>query len=111
MKRVAFIVNGPPNGALGVRARSFARELASRFEIHLRYREPNKIRAILDFLSFLTRTRPDRRSTPDPRSSSSRATPQRPRAFLVGVLHQGDGFLRRVNDIADESAAIGLLLH
>lgn len=56
---VAFLVNGGPNSAMGIRAQSFAARLADRFTIHIAYRTASKAASILQFLSLLRRTRPD----------------------------------------------------
>jgi glycosyltransferase involved in cell wall biosynthesis len=55
---VAFVVNGSPGSAMGVRARSLAAGLAPAFDVHLAYRGPDKGRAALSFLRFLHRRRP-----------------------------------------------------
>ncbi len=53
---IVFLVNGRPQDAMGIRARSFAERLP--FETHIVYRSPNKIYAILENLMNLARFRP-----------------------------------------------------
>jgi glycosyltransferase involved in cell wall biosynthesis len=55
---VAFVVNGSPGSAMGVRARGLAAGLGPAFDVHLAYRGPDKVRAALEFLHFLHRRRP-----------------------------------------------------
>jgi glycosyltransferase involved in cell wall biosynthesis len=57
--KIAFLVNGGPSSAMGVRASSFASRLQPEFEIHVAYRSPSKIKAIFRFLGVLLRLRPD----------------------------------------------------
>ncbi len=56
-KQVAFLVNGTHEGAMGIRARSFAR-LLNEFDIQITYRKPNKVAAIGNFLTHLLRHHP-----------------------------------------------------
>ena len=56
---IAFLVNGEPAGAMGIRARSFEERLRDEFDVRLAYRAANKIFSIWDFFRFLTRLRPD----------------------------------------------------
>lgn len=56
--KIVFLVNGGPNSAMDIRARSFAERLQGEFEIHTAYRSAHKIGAIFGFLSFLIRVRP-----------------------------------------------------
>lgn len=58
MIRVAFIVNGGFESAMGQRAREMAARLSSQFEIHIAYRSQNKIASTLNFFRFLRRVRP-----------------------------------------------------
>src|SRR5438128_10311889 len=53
-----FLVNGEPNSAMGIRARSFAERLQSGFSIHVAYRSAHKIYAIFRFFWLLLRHRP-----------------------------------------------------
>jgi len=55
---VVFLVNGAPDSAMGIRARSFARRLEGEFAIHIAHRRSNKVFAIFWFFCFLLRTRP-----------------------------------------------------
>ena len=55
---VAFIVNGGPPSAMGVRARSFAGRLSHQFDVRIIYRSGNKAYAILRIIAFLARLRP-----------------------------------------------------
>lgn len=57
MKRVAFIVNGDYESAMGYRARALMC-LQTSYNVHIAYREGNKIAALLKFLRFLMRVRP-----------------------------------------------------
>jgi glycosyltransferase involved in cell wall biosynthesis len=54
--KIVFLVNGRPQDAMGIRARSFAERLP--FETHIVYRSPNKVYAILGNLMNLVRFRP-----------------------------------------------------
>jgi glycosyltransferase involved in cell wall biosynthesis len=58
MKTVAFIVNGNRESAMGYRARALAAHLRDRYDIHLAYREGNKVAALLRFFRLLWRVRP-----------------------------------------------------
>src|SRR5438128_12008818 len=53
-----FLVNGEPNSAMGIRARSFVERLQSGFCIHIAYRPAHKIYAIFRFFWLLLRHRP-----------------------------------------------------
>jgi glycosyltransferase involved in cell wall biosynthesis len=53
-----FLVNGEPDGAMGVRARSLAERLNKEFDIRIAYRQGGKFRAIVRFLALLLRLRP-----------------------------------------------------
>jgi len=55
---VAFLVNGPPGSAMGIRARSFAGRLEADFEVRIAHRTSNRLAAIFQLLWFLLRTRP-----------------------------------------------------
>jgi glycosyltransferase involved in cell wall biosynthesis len=55
---IAFLVNGEPAGAMGIRARSFEQRLRGDFRIEIAYREGNKALAIWRFFLFLVRLRP-----------------------------------------------------
>jgi glycosyltransferase involved in cell wall biosynthesis len=57
--KVVFLVNGPPNGPIGERARAFAERLRHRFDIVIAYRSSSRARSIGEFLSLLRRDRPD----------------------------------------------------
>jgi glycosyltransferase involved in cell wall biosynthesis len=57
MTRVAFVVNGGRDSAMGSRARDFARRI-SQYDIHLAYRSPAKLISIFSFFWFLVRTNP-----------------------------------------------------
>ena len=56
---IAFLVNGEPASAMGIRARSFEERLQDEFNIQLAYRAANKILSIWQFLRFLMRLRPN----------------------------------------------------
>jgi glycosyltransferase involved in cell wall biosynthesis len=56
---IAFLVNGEPAGAMGIRARSFEQWLRDEFDVQLAYRTTNKVRSIWQFLRFLMRIRPE----------------------------------------------------
>ena len=56
---IAFLVNGDPSSAMGVRARSFAERLTARFAVHIAYRSANRIGAVGHFLLELRRIRPE----------------------------------------------------
>ena len=53
MRKIAFIVNGSPEGAMGRRAESFAAHLRHRFDIRVFYRSINKVRATVEFAQAL----------------------------------------------------------
>ena len=53
-----FLVNGEPDSAMGIRARSFAKRLRSDFCVHIAYRSTHKIYAIFRFFWLLLRHRP-----------------------------------------------------
>lgn len=55
---MAFIVNGDFESAMGYRARALASCLQTRYEIHIAYREGNKLGALLGFVRFLRAVRP-----------------------------------------------------
>ena len=59
MTKVAFIVNGGFESAMGHRAREFACRLTPHFDIQLAYRSPGKLRSIFSFLRFLKTFKPD----------------------------------------------------
>ena len=48
-----FLVNGEPDSAMGIRARSFAKRLRSDFCVHIAYRSTHKIYAIFRFFWLL----------------------------------------------------------
>ena len=58
MTRVAFIINGSPQSAMGYRARALAKPLRDRFDIQLAYRGGNRVAALLRFVKFLAGSRP-----------------------------------------------------
>ena len=58
MKRVAYIVNGDFESAMGYRARALAACLQTRYDISIAYREGNKLIALFRFLKFLRAARP-----------------------------------------------------
>jgi glycosyltransferase involved in cell wall biosynthesis len=53
-----FLVNGEPDSAIGIRARSFGERLRSDFRVHVAYRSTHKIYSILRFFWLLLRRRP-----------------------------------------------------
>jgi glycosyltransferase involved in cell wall biosynthesis len=55
---IAFLVNGQPAGAMGIRARSFEQRLRDEFDVRLAYRAANKVLSIWKFFRFLVRLRP-----------------------------------------------------
>jgi glycosyltransferase involved in cell wall biosynthesis len=59
MVRIAFIINGDEQSALGYRARALAKPLRDRHDIQLAYRSGNKVGALLQFARFLWRVRPE----------------------------------------------------
>jgi glycosyltransferase involved in cell wall biosynthesis len=58
MTRLAFVVNGEYESAMGQRARAFVSYLADRFDIRVVYRSRRKVISILRFIGFLVRYRP-----------------------------------------------------
>src|SRR5690348_8657716 len=56
--KVVFIVSGDRNSPMGYRARAFAVRLTNRYDIHIAYREGNKIIALVRFLRKLSRNQP-----------------------------------------------------
>jgi glycosyltransferase involved in cell wall biosynthesis len=58
LTKIAFIVNGGSESAMGYRARAFAGCLQSRFKIEVAYREKNKLASIIRFLFFLRQEKP-----------------------------------------------------
>lgn len=58
MTRVAFVVNGEPESAMGIRARSFERHLRDEFDIRIAYRTGGKAAAALRFIGSLLAERP-----------------------------------------------------
>lgn len=58
MVRVAFIVNGSRESAMGQRAREMAARLSSQFEVRIAYRSKNKVASIFSFFAFLRGARP-----------------------------------------------------
>jgi glycosyltransferase involved in cell wall biosynthesis len=56
--RLAFLVNGGPQSAMGIRAQSFAQRLETEFEIRIVYRAKNKVFAIARNLLQLAQFRP-----------------------------------------------------
>ena len=54
-----FLVNGEPDSAIGIRARSFEERLRSDFRVHVAYRSTHKLYAILRFFWLLLRRRPE----------------------------------------------------
>lgn len=57
-RRLAFLVNGTPASAMGIRAQSFAERLDNQFDISIAYRSANKLYSILRNLIFLVRYKP-----------------------------------------------------
>jgi glycosyltransferase involved in cell wall biosynthesis len=57
MTKVAFLVNGGYDSAMGQRARAFAARLAGRYDIHIAYRS-QKLLSIARFVRFLLKQRP-----------------------------------------------------
>lgn len=55
---VAFLVNGGPNSAMGIRARSFATHLAHEFDVRLAYRSNGKVRSTIEFVQFVKAVSP-----------------------------------------------------
>jgi glycosyltransferase involved in cell wall biosynthesis len=58
MTRVAFIINGDEQSAMGYRARALAGYLRERYDIRLAYRSGSKLIALLRFLKFLSVLKP-----------------------------------------------------
>src|SRR5262245_4798003 len=58
MIRVAFIVSGDRQSPMGHRARAFAERLGDRYNIHIAYREGNKLGALFRFCKTLWSTKP-----------------------------------------------------
>src|SRR5262245_39512489 len=58
MTRVAFLVNGGVDHAMGRRARAFASRVAESCDVRVRYRSSGKVLGILSFLAFLLKVRP-----------------------------------------------------
>jgi glycosyltransferase involved in cell wall biosynthesis len=56
--KIAFLVNGGPGSAMGVRARSFSDRLSGGLQIEIAYRATNKLISIVRFFWFLVRVRP-----------------------------------------------------
>jgi glycosyltransferase involved in cell wall biosynthesis len=59
VSRIAFIVNGGPQSAMGIRAQSFKERLSPTFDIAIAHRVGNKLYSALRFLAFLHNYRPD----------------------------------------------------
>lgn len=59
MTRVAFVVNGEPASAMGVRAQSFERHLRRDFDVRIEYRVGGKGAATQRFFEFLRTEAPD----------------------------------------------------
>jgi glycosyltransferase involved in cell wall biosynthesis len=55
---VVFLVNGPVNGPIGERARSFAERLDDRYQIVVAYRASGRVRSIVEFVTLLKREHP-----------------------------------------------------
>jgi glycosyltransferase involved in cell wall biosynthesis len=55
---IVFVVNGGPQSAMGIRARSFEARLRNEFEIQIDYRYGNKVYAIIRTLLQLMKARP-----------------------------------------------------
>jgi glycosyltransferase involved in cell wall biosynthesis len=58
LKRVAYIVNGDFESAMGYRARALAACLKTRYDIRVAYREGNKLGSLFRFVRFLSAVRP-----------------------------------------------------
>jgi glycosyltransferase involved in cell wall biosynthesis len=58
-RSLVFLVNGDPQSAAAFRARGLTAHLTSEYQISIGYRTGNKRRAILRFLHFLYRTKPN----------------------------------------------------
>ncbi len=59
LPRIAFLVNGEPESAMGERARAFATHLAADFVFEIVYREGGRVTSTLSTLRQLSRFRPD----------------------------------------------------
>jgi len=55
---VAFLVNGTPTSAVGVRAQAFAARLSNEYDVGLLYRSKHKVRSLVRFFFDLLRIRP-----------------------------------------------------
>jgi glycosyltransferase involved in cell wall biosynthesis len=58
MTRVAFLVNGGFDHAMGHRARAFAARLAGSYDVRVAYRSRRKVLGIASFFAFLLKVRP-----------------------------------------------------
>ncbi len=58
MTRVAFLVNGDPESAIGLRAKEFAIRLQNDFSVSISFRSTHKILSALRFLWLLMRMKP-----------------------------------------------------
>jgi glycosyltransferase involved in cell wall biosynthesis len=58
MTAVALVVNGDAASAMGRRARAFAERLGPRFQVHVLYRSPRKLRSLVALAVELLRLRP-----------------------------------------------------
>src|SRR5262249_58201912 len=58
MTAIALVVNGDAASAMGRRARAFAERLAPRFDVHVLYRSPRKLRSLVALAVELLRLRP-----------------------------------------------------
>ena len=96
MERLTFVVNGPEDGPMGVRARAFAERLADQYEVAIAYRLPRKLRAIADFVRVLRRTRPHVVYVLDLGFSG----------VTAAALHAWHGRPRRVVDTGDAITAL-----
>ena len=56
--RVAFVVNGSSESAMGHRARAFASRLGDSLDVQIAYRSHSKVHATARFFLFLLRARP-----------------------------------------------------
>lgn len=56
---IAFIVNGTPGSAMGIRSQSLATYLEKEFQVRIAFRSSDKVRSTLRFIRFLKRVRPD----------------------------------------------------
>jgi len=96
VERLTFVVNGPVDGPMGVRARAFAERLADEYEVAIAYRLPRKLRAIAEFVRVLGRTRPHIVYVLDLGFSG----------VTAAALHAWNGRPRRVVDTGDAIAAL-----